>query len=328
MRAGSSRRQQRGQAAVEAALGILVVVTILVFGIHFAEVGYMSIKVAEAANHATFDATARQHHRYSGGGIDSSERANAASSAASEASDRYSDYDGRESYASSAPDHVFTEADDITVQCEEVGVGSFTTLTIGGGLNGVYANADQGGMRCYAQGQLNLVGIGSFQDSGGGFFKAQHVASGVTSYTICGFGRASGGSCDGAQVPIALGDWGLSDTSNNEAEECDLYNCTNTPYKDAVETAFNNVQGPTGLGQALAVAVAGYGTDEAAYWFTFRGEESGFRQALGGVHNGDDEWTVTPGGPYEAVPEYQAAHGARQAGFLGFPPSYKYSSRP
>lgn len=324
MKAGNAR----GQAAVEASLGILVVVTILVFGIHFAEVGYMSVKVAEAANHATFDATGRKHHQFSGGTLDSSPRSNAVTQAEGDTSDRYSDYDGRESYAQAAPNHVFTEADDISVQCQQLGVGSFTNMTIGGALNGVYANNDQGGMRCSAQGQLNLVGIGSFHDSGGGFFKAQHVASGVTNYTICGFGRASGGNCDGGRVPIALGDWALSDTGNGEAEECDLYDCSNTEYYDAVERAFNNVKGPTGLGQALAVAVAGYGTAEGAYWFTYKGEESGFRQELGGVHNGDDTWTVTPGGPYEEVPQYQAAHGARQNGFLGFPPSYKYSSRP
>ncbi len=329
MKAG--RRVARGQAAVEAALGTLVFVTVLVFGIHFAEIGYLSLKVTEAASFATWDATGRQHNRYSGGSLNSSTTANAVTLSRDAANDRYADWDGRQSSNGEAPLHVFTQANPIQVQCEAIGTGVLGTLTVGAGLNGVFGNGNQRGMSCSAEGQLDLINIGSFHDQeSAGYFKANHVASGMTTLKICGTGRAwtagGNGDCQGT-VPIMLGDWALSDVGNNEANECDLYSCDNQPYKSAVETAFGNVQGPTGAGQALAAAVAGYGTDEGAYWFTFKGEESDFQQELGGVHAGDDAWTVTPGGTYEAVPEYAAAYGARRDCFLGFPCGNKYSSK-
>lgn len=328
MKAG--RQQARGQAAVEAALGTLVFVTVLVFGIHFAEIGYLSLKVTEAASFATWDATGRQHNRYAGGSLNSSATGAAVTLSQNEATDRYSNWDGRQS-SGAAPTHVFTQANPIEVQCNAIGTGVLGTLNVGAGLNGVFDNGNQRGMACTAEGQLDLINIGSFHDPGSeGFFKAEHVASGMTTLKICGTGRAwsagGNGDCQGS-VPIVLGDWALSDVSNSEANECDLYSCGNPQYKSAVETAFGNVQGPTGAGQALAVAVAGYGTNEGAYWFTFKGEESSFQQELGGVHAGDDAWTVTPGGTYEAVPEYAAAYGSRRDCFLGFPCGNKYSSK-
>ena len=45
-----------GQATVELALGLLVFVTVLLFGIHFAEVGWLSLKVQEAGAWAMWEA--------------------------------------------------------------------------------------------------------------------------------------------------------------------------------------------------------------------------------------------------------------------------------
>ena len=52
----------RGQATVELALGLLIFVTVLIFGIHFAEMGFLSLKVTEASASAIWDATAYQTH--------------------------------------------------------------------------------------------------------------------------------------------------------------------------------------------------------------------------------------------------------------------------
>ena len=56
----------RGQGTVEIALGSLLVVTVLMFGIHFGEVLFMSIKVQEAANSAQWDATSMKLHTLPG----------------------------------------------------------------------------------------------------------------------------------------------------------------------------------------------------------------------------------------------------------------------
>src|SRR5207249_4993558 len=61
----SPRRRARlvaGQAAAEAAIGMLVFVTVLMFGLHFAEVGYLTVKIQEAANGALWDTTAKKMH--------------------------------------------------------------------------------------------------------------------------------------------------------------------------------------------------------------------------------------------------------------------------
>ncbi len=58
--------QQRGQGTVEMALGVLLFVTVFIFGIHFAEVGYLSLKVQEASTSALWDTTSAKMHELPG----------------------------------------------------------------------------------------------------------------------------------------------------------------------------------------------------------------------------------------------------------------------
>ncbi|MBS1150350.1 MAG: putative pilus biosis operon protein, partial [Myxococcaceae bacterium] len=52
----------RGQAIVESVLGILVFISVLMFGLHFADVTFTQMKVTEAAQSAVWDSTAGQMH--------------------------------------------------------------------------------------------------------------------------------------------------------------------------------------------------------------------------------------------------------------------------
>jgi hypothetical protein len=58
------RREERGQGTVELAIGLLVFVTVLIFGIHFAELSFLSLKTTEAASYAIWDSTGRRVHRF------------------------------------------------------------------------------------------------------------------------------------------------------------------------------------------------------------------------------------------------------------------------
>lgn len=312
----------RGQALVETALGVVLVVTILIFGIHFAEIGYLSLKVTEANNFALWDATGRQTHRYTETGeLNSGPRSTAVSQAETRAGDLYRDYDGTTGGTGAPPTQVFTRAGPITTRCGVVsGVGMLPDLDMTSELEGVnlYRNADEGGLRCSARARLNLINAGRFLEGSDGLFREDQVSR--TTYTICAINRASGGSCDG-EVLMALGDFSFSAVAGNEAAECDLYDCRNTRYRAAVRKAFDVVSGANGAASALASAVVGASpVDEGEFWFSFKGEENNFQQTLGGVHAGEDRWTVTPGGPgYEAVPVYGTAYGQRTGCWLGLP---------
>ncbi|HEX8536566.1 MAG TPA: hypothetical protein VF664_03825, partial [Cystobacter sp.] len=90
---------RRGQALVETARGALVFVTIRVFGIYFAEVGALTLKVQEAANFALWEATGHVQHDPQSGEF---QRRGAVEQAAEEANRRYRDFDGRSSQGGGA----------------------------------------------------------------------------------------------------------------------------------------------------------------------------------------------------------------------------------
>src|SRR5215217_127872 len=85
-------RAARGQSLIETSLGLMVFITILMFGIYFAEVGALTLKVQEAANFAMWNATGRVMHDPE---QQEWQRASAVTGALAEANGRYVDYDGR-----------------------------------------------------------------------------------------------------------------------------------------------------------------------------------------------------------------------------------------
>src|SRR2546423_7663414 len=92
----------RGQAAVETVLGALVFITILIVGIHFAEVGFMALRVQEAAVSPLWDSTAFRVHKMDNGAdpamvADYAALPGLPTAVGSDAAARYADWDGRTS---------------------------------------------------------------------------------------------------------------------------------------------------------------------------------------------------------------------------------------
>ncbi|MBU8899335.1 hypothetical protein DRW03_10235 [Corallococcus sp. H22C18031201] len=300
---------RRGQSLVETSLGLMVFVTILLFGIYFAEVGAITLKVQEAANFALWDATAHVQHS-----PESNEwqRDNAVSLAEAEASRRYQDFDGRESKGSGAVtlQQAIARATPIRVNCE---------AGLPNGLRGI-APGDAGGssalaqsmtvvspgMTCTASSGLSASRIGKFLEPP--FHEAQRKAA--NAFTVCAAGRAKGGACPG-RFALLLDDWGLAGVA--EGRPCALNingasRCANSDYYQWTQRVFRANGGGGGAGSALAALVGAPGVNEDQFFMSYRGEEDGYEENIGPTHaGGQSRWEVTPfhvppGGPRYDVP--------------------------
>lgn len=243
---------RRGQATVEAALGILVFVTVLAFGIHFAEMGYLAPKVEEAAIGAMWDATGASLHAGNlSSGASYNRRATAIRNAASAAQTRYRDFDGRSSMSGGSNRQVFTLGDGMTVNCSLTDalsplMGDGTIDRSGYRLT-LYPNAANGEMSCWSEATFHPAGFPrSFMDQGSKkFFPTRNYPPGLSDIRICGFGRAMGGNCNNGSYVMLLDDWGLS--GGSESQDCtNDGTCANTDYWGLVKAVYQQ----TGVGSA------------------------------------------------------------------------------
>lgn len=308
----TASRQRRGQSTTEMALGMLVFVTVLVFGIHFAEVGYLSLKVQEAAASALWDSTSAKMHSLPG---DFSDLQNLidGNRPGQLATSRYRDFDGRTSKSGGrAPVQVFTSAGGLEVTCEAASGISFSD---NGATAGVYANV--GGMRCSSRAVLSPTRdlTKSFLDQGpGSFFEVPHYAVGTI--PVCGTGRARGGTCAGG-FGILLDDWGLA--GGDEGGECLLLqgaNCANKPYYDSAKKVYDSYNTVTGASENLARSIVGSAPiDPGKFWMSFKGE-SGFQDRENGGDRDPNDWVTTPG-TKSPTTEYDSAYKGRGNCWLG-----------
>lgn len=341
----------RGQGVVEMALGILVFVTVLIFGIHFAEVGYLSLKASEASAHATWDATGMRAHRFTGGpGVSEFYNSNQmrkgfpARNAEEHAQALYADFDGRSSSnGSTTLSQVFTRARGMAVSCrpDDVAVmpgnpGNIKTVFKSARAN----NREVDGQSCSAESMLIGYNIPRrfMEKPGNGFFKEQHYQP--VGIKVCGMGRPRGlgGACQGRLV-TALGDWGFAGTVNRanqpaEWSECNTTTydgsgggCDNKPYWRAVESLYfaNNASyGQSSSQLATLVTASSAPADEQTFHMIFRGEYNN-SEFTGGplkeMHNeipkedGTPEvWEVTPS---RQGSNYERAYQRRDECFLG-----------
>lgn len=203
---------KRGQATVELALGSIVFVTILLFGIHFAEAGWLSIKVQEATHFALFEATGPRVQRlapfFDAQPFDNT--VGNGNGVADRAEQRYRDFDGVGPNGNGARwQSAITRGDTLRVNCAEVqangpnGFGFAPSQT----LVGTYQN--RGGIQCGSQAMFEPIGIPVrfLEQSEQGFFNAQHRDVGARRY--CGVGPMVGGACPG-RIGILTNDWGLA----------------------------------------------------------------------------------------------------------------------
>lgn len=305
------RASQRGQGTTELALGLLLFVTVLIFGIHFAEIGYLSLKVQESAASALWDTTSAKMHELPKNftpltNLISSDKPGQL------ATERYKDFDGRTSKQGRAKvTQLFTSAGDLEVTCRAAGAINFRPSVSTNGS--VYRNV--GGMRCNARAELSPVQkfTRNFLDRGrGAFFEVPHYAVGAI--PVCGVGRASNGQCAGG-FGILLDDWGLS--SEAESRECHLLGCNNTAYFESAQVVYNHHNQVDGSSVRLARAVVGTAPiNPGKFWMSFRGAPSGFLEKEPGGDSDTNDWETTPGKNSRSA-EYNTSFNNRKKCFLG-----------
>ncbi|RKH52731.1 pilus assembly protein [Corallococcus llansteffanensis] len=296
------RRQVRGQSIVEAAIGVTLFVTVLVFGIHFAEVGFLSLKVQEAAVSALWNGTHGDMHTIPvdyGDGHDSMRRA------AEDAQARYADFNGLSSVNhGDVITQVFTRGSDLRVNCTENGAleweGPFVTQL---------AYRDDKGTGCSSQATLSAWNFPrSFLDreSEGGLYKADHMDPTRASFQVCGVGRAVSGQCNG-RYSMLIDDWGLA--GELESSTCLLFQdwalpCTNIPFYSATKIVYE----PTALliptyGSLLAMEAVFWNplpplvlrNREKTFWMSAAGEETNFMQYFTIPAPLGNLWNTSPG---------------------------------
>ncbi|MBZ4418698.1 hypothetical protein [Myxococcus sp. RHSTA-1-4] len=314
----SRSRAARGQSLVETALGLMVFVTILVFGIYFAEVGALTLKVQEAANFALWDATGRVLHDPEAGQWG---RRGAVAGAEAEAAARYVDFDGRERMGGTGMpiQQAIARALPIQVRCDAELPAGVPGLAPGAAGPALAAAMDVGtqGMACTASSRLRAMRVGRFMEGADGFFQVSHRRA-AAAFTVCAAGRASGDTCPG-RFGLLLDDWGLSGVEEGRACPLSIDSgapCANRDYSLWTERIFRANGGGGGAGSALAAVVGAASVNEDQFFMSFRGEEDDYEENIGPTHaGGQSRWEVTPFNAPNS-PSYAAP---RSNHFLGVP---------
>ncbi|MCE9669221.1 hypothetical protein LY474_15525 [Myxococcus stipitatus] len=288
-------RATRGQSLVETALGLMVFVTILLFGIYFAEVGALTLKVQEAANFTLWNATGRVMHDPEAGEW---QRPAAITAAAAEANERYADFDGRKRMDGEGVtiQLAIARSQPIGVDCETslpAGVPDLTPAQAGTMLSGAM-DVRSSGMRCSASARMRAERIGRFMEPR--FFRESQREA-AAAFTVCAAGRANGGRCPG-QFAMLLDDWGLSTVA--EGRSCPLSAnsgavCGNRDYYLWAERVYRSNGGGGNAGTALAALVGAESVNEDQFFMSFRGHEDQYEENIGATHAGGQSiWETTP----------------------------------
>ncbi len=285
--------RSRGQGMVEAALGIFVFVTVLVFGIHFAEVGHLSLKVQEAANAAVWDSTSRKMHdtfAHTWTGYRS-----AVTFAEFIGNRRYSDFDALANRSTTTVTQVFTTASNMNVSCQDLNAGHRLQPLAPDPKAAAAYPSGMSGIVCSAQATLAAIRIPrNFADNSLSQFRHWRPVN----IQACAVGRPVFGSCPG-KLGMMLDDWGYNGQA--EAQECALAweggtGCDNQGYYDQVSSVYVKVP-RQGSASKLAAAAAGVSPiDEDFFYMSFRGMESPFgpfKETVQTSH-GDLLWETTP----------------------------------
>ncbi|MBX7098800.1 MAG: pilus assembly protein [Myxococcaceae bacterium] len=290
------RTARRGQATVELALGSIVFITVLLFGIHFAEAGWLSLKVHEAANSALWEATAPRHQRmypfYDDQPFDALFAAG--TGVADVATDRYADFDGVGTVSGVKKITLATtRGTALAVTCNKEpalrwrGTASITA-------SNTYQNS--GGMSCNAEALFETVGVpDTFLEGSGGFFGAAHERPGKQKF--CGFGprvgNGAGAQCTGA-IELLVNDWGLAGVTDSFDHQMPEIGCSGAAivYCDATRRNFN---GPGAAALAFATKYAGAPpTSGLDFNFAFSGVEHDYLSPVAD-HRGNTSYNT--GGP-------------------------------
>lgn len=296
-------RAARGQAAVEASLGILLFVSVLLLGLRFAEIGVAGMKLTETASFALFRVTGEAAHELPASFAPVAARA--ALAGAQDASGRYADLDGRSHVTEPSFVAVTTRATPPRVSCNTGGATPPMAFTAVPPVSGVLR--DNGGLRCTAE--SDLLGFFVPRVFAQGPFQADLLEGVVQSVGLktCAVGRPRGinGPCDGA-FSLMLDDWGLTDTRTEELP-CPASlpgaSCPNAAYHTTARLVYA-LSGPLTEPQAAALVsgVSGAPAPDGvvsvgAFHMSYVGEEDGFVQTLDPTWLADGyhpRWATTP----------------------------------
>ncbi|WNZ62647.1 pilus assembly protein [Myxococcus sp. MxC21-1] len=324
-------RQARGQSMVEAAIGVTLFVTVVAFGIHFAEVGFLSLKVQEAAISALWDGTHGEMHLLP---LDYDPAGDSMRDAANDAQARYADFNGLSATAGAGITQALTTGNGMTVSCD-MGAG----VEWGGATATRVVYRDNGGTACRAQASLNAWRFPrSFLDQGEeGLYQKRNMEDGLASLQVCAVGRPVGGRCAGS-YSMLIDDWGLAgeveSVTCNILMQDQLIPCTNAPLHATVFTTYTPTVMPIpGAASMLAeralfmnplpltaLAMVGLGMKEKTMWLSAAGEESLFTQfPLLRDPIGMGRWTTTPGSLLSGITTmpYGLGYMRREGCFLG-----------
>jgi hypothetical protein len=265
----------RGQAATELVLGLLVMVTVILFGIQFAEVSILAMKVQEASASALWDSTAQRHFDMTSGRPNDQR---GYGGAGGNAATRYGDFDGRQIATGQVPKLVFTTGTPIAVNCQGEADPNVLLMLPSVAPYLQFTSAMQGGIRCRADSEFSVLPTFTRRFLQNAPFKAAHITRLV--YPICSMGR--GASCN--DVPMMLGDWGFTD--QGEENDCELTGpagiCQNPGYYNMVKDGWRTGAAPRGQ--------PGYQLARRTFWRAPRVmpqmfETSFFMAAVGETHS-------------------------------------------
>lgn len=309
--AGAWTGRRRGQAAVELAISLTAFVTLLLGALYLAEVGYLSLKVQEAATSALWDAAGRAQHDLTGGPDEARMRApklEAIALATQRSNQRYAGYDAFNRAGGLM--QVMTRAGPLAVRCElDEGIADWAHGS-GGGLPAestaaanqrVYRETNAG-LRCTAAGGFDAL------DGWRGTLRT------------CAVGRPGpDGECTGA-FALLVDDWGFAGA--RESQSCHLRGCANPGLRAHVEAIYRaTLPGGTPASDlARRLLRRPSPLDETAFRFSFApGLPADPTYAVG-----EDQrtWATSPEGGRE-VPAYGAAYARRTARWLGKPDGWR-----
>jgi hypothetical protein len=314
---------------VEAAIGMVVAVTIILFGIYFAEVGYLSLKVQEAGTAAMWDSTGRLMHD-----LNSNSRRRvepdgrivnepspkrwqrwreSIQKTETELKERYADFDGRSSAANgSTLTQAVTRASNLEIACEPV-QDLATPMTHQEALGelgpygaAIYGTAG-GSVSCQAKARLTGFGVPSSFLDGDWSLETKHNR--YEELDVCTTGRMAYGTCS-TRLPLLLDDWGFSgELENKECKVRGSAGCENPAFQLAADIMgpFPSV-GPMLELVRLVKPLQGVATGMNV---SFAGSESEFADGLDA--HGETYWYTTPF--HEDY--HQKAFNLRQNTFLG-----------
>jgi hypothetical protein len=260
---------------VELALGALVFVTVLMFGVHFGELSVAMLKVKESAHFAAFDVAAHRTDDFDVSDIVSGQTFGPfnPTPVGSQAKARYADLDGMSDRSGTGWTQALTRIDSFDLSCRDDQTVNFKVNFIGGNwrpelttaltwLRGRYKN--EGGASCRAEAKVNAFRIPTgFAEGGNGMFQAQHRE--LIQIPVCGAGFPRFGACTG-ELAVLTGDWAMDGTqpdTHGDVPATELSQVNNPPYKYFVEKIFeinggneaNNTNTPTQTMMRIAAGV-------------------------------------------------------------------------